>query len=190
MTTTVTPSTFTMVEYDADVIARMADEIAAKVGLSGVDIEIEVDETVPLGRNRLESIDPVHVWAESGAFEDAKKFRQFSEANATDVLGRHLMRAKDRRSDAFGDPADDGDLSQEHRTAWDIYTVGRLVRLGYAANRQRWIYDFRNRHGFTDVTDRVFDELWNGTDLTWAQVSALSDEASSVNPGKLNRKPA
>lgn len=190
MTTTVTPSTFTMVEYDADVIAGLADEIAAKVGLSGVDIEIEVDETVPLGRNRLESIDPVHIWAESGAFEDAKKFRNFSEANATDVLGRHLLRAADRRSDTFGDPSDDGDLSLEHRTAWDIYTVGRLVRLGYPANRQRWLYTFRNRHGFTDITDRIFDELWDGTDLTWAQITAMSDEAAAANPGKLERKPA
>ncbi|WP_436794531.1 hypothetical protein [Actinospongicola halichondriae] len=190
MTTTVTPSTFTMVEYDAGVITNLVDELAAKVGLSDVDIEIEVDETVPLGRSRLESIDPVHIWAESGALEDAKKFRQFSLANATDMLGRHLMRAADRRSDDFGDPADDGDLSQEHRTAWDIYTVGRLVRLGYAANRQRWIYDFRNRHGFTDVADRVFDLLWDGTDLTWAQLTALSDEAAAANPGKLDRRPA
>ncbi len=179
-----------MVDYDADVIADLVDELAAKVGLDDVDIEIEVDETVPLGRSRLESIDPVHIWAESGALEDAKKFRQFSRANATDMLGRHLLRAADRRSDAFGDPADDGDLSQEHRTAWDIYTVGRLVRLGYGANRQRWIYDFRNRHGFTDVADRVFDRLWDGTDLTWAQLAALSDEAAAANPGKLDRKPA
>lgn len=190
MTTTVTPSTFSMVEYDAGTIARIADELAEKVGLADVDIEIEVDETVPLGRNRLESIDPIHIWVESGAFENAKKFRQFSEANAIDVLGRHLTRAADRRSDAFGDPSDDGDLSLEHRTAWDIYTVGRLSRLGYAANRQRWLYDFRNRHGFTDITDRIFDELWNGTDLTWAQITALSDEASAANPGKLDRKPA
>ena len=190
MATTVTPSTFSMVEYDADVIAGIADEIAAKVGLTDVDIEIEVDETVPLGRNRLESIDPVHVWAESGAFEDAKKFRQFSEANATDVLGRHLMRAADRRSGTFGDPADDGDLSLEHRTAWDIYTVGRLVRLGYPANRQRWLYTFRNRHGFTDVSDRIFDQLWDGTDLTWERITAMSDEATASNPGKLDRKPA
>jgi len=190
VTTTVTPSTFTMVEYDADVIAGLADEIAAKVGLTGVDIEIEVDETVPLGRNRLESVDPVHIWAESGAFEDAKKLRNFSEANATDVLGRHLLRAADRRSDTFGDPSDDGDLSLEHCTAWDIYTVGRLVRLGYPANRQRWLYTFRNRHGFTDITDRIFDELWDGTDLTWAKITAMSDEAAAANPGKLERKPA
>ena len=179
-----------MVEYDADVIAGLADEIAAKVGLSGVDIESEVDETVPLGRNRLESVDPVHIWAESGAFEDAKKFRNFSEANATDVLGRHLLRAADRRSDTFGDPSDDGDISLEHRTAWDIYTVGRLVRLGYPANRQRWLYTFRNRHGFTDISDRIFDELWDGTDLTWAKITAMSDEAAAANPGKLERKPA
>ncbi len=179
-----------MVDYDADVITRIVDDLAGKIGLDGVDIEIEVDETVPLGRSRLESIDPVHIWAESGALEDAKRFRQFSEANAADMFGRHLTRAKDRRSDEFGDPADDGDLPQEHRTAWDIYTVGRLSRLGYTTNRQRWIYDFRNRHGFTDVADRVFDELWNGVDLTWERIMALSDEAAAENSGKLNRKPA
>ena len=106
------------------------------------------------------------------------------------IVGMHVDGTADRRSDTFGDPSDDGDISLEHRTAWDIYTVGRLVRLGYPANRQRWLYTFRNRHGFTDISDRIFDELWDGTDLTWAKITAMSDEAAAANPGKLERKPA
>ena len=61
--------------------------------------------------------------------------------------------------------------------AWDAYSIGRLGRLGYEVNRQRWLYNFRNRHGFTDAGDRTFDALWTADDLTWAELSAASDAA-------------
>ena len=31
--------------------------------------------------------------------------------------------------------------------------------------------------GFNDTVDRVFDRLWNGDGLTWADIQAASDEA-------------
>jgi hypothetical protein len=37
---------------------------------------------------------------------------------------------------------------------------------------QRRRYHFRNRHGFTDVADAMFERLWNGDGLTWAEIEA------------------
>ena len=88
MAVTVEPSTFEYVEYDAGEIADLVGALATAIGLGDVDVHVEIDETVPLGRNRLESIDPITIWLESGALEDPKRIRQFSTAGATDVLGR------------------------------------------------------------------------------------------------------
>lgn len=190
MAVTVEPSTFSLVDYDAQTIASLVEELAAAIGLDDTDIHVTVDETVPLGRNWLESTDPVHLFVESGAIEDPKRIRQFSALAATDVLGRHLRRAKDRMDPDFGDPGPDADLPLQHQVAWDVHTVGRLVRAGFPANRQRWLYAFRNRHGFTDVADDTFEQLWNAEHLTWARLTELSDRAAATNPGNLDRKPA
>ena len=98
--------------------------------------------------------------------------------------GRVLLRIRDRA---------DGSLRRRTRrrrplvgrrsAAWDAYSVGRLGRLGYAVNEPRWRYNFRNRHGFTDAADRVFDELWAADQLTWAELSALSQQLGhQMNP--------
>lgn len=189
MTVTVSPTTFVNVAYDAGTIAALAESIAAEIGLDG-NITIEVDETAALGRTDLVSIDPVHIRTESGSFEDQRRLRQFSEDRTRDVLGRYLWRAFDRRSAAFGDPPADDDLSLAHRSAWEVYTVGRMARAGHPIARQRFLYAFRNRHGFTDLADQTFEFLLSADDLTWADIAARSDTASAANPGKLARKPA
>jgi len=189
MPTTVEPSTFTMVDFDAARIAQLTDELAAKVGLGGdVDIRIEVDETTPLSRTELVSVDPVlHIRTESGALEDPKRIRQLSDDAVADVLGRQLLRAADRRRDGFGEAPPDEELTVPQRTAWDVYAVGRLFRLGYPVRRQRWLYAFRNRHGFTDAADDAFEQLWHGEDLAWADIDRLSETTASINPGPLER---
>src|SRR5438067_2809853 len=98
------------------------------------------------------------------------------------VIGRHLMRTIDRLNADFGDPPADDDLPIELYTAWDIYAVGRLERLGYPSQRERRRYHFRIRHGFTDVADRVFDGLWTADTLTWADIMAASEEAMAAKP--------
>ena len=55
--------------------------------------------------------------------------------------------------------------------------VGRLERLGYRAQRQRRLYHFRNRHGFTDVADAAFERLWTADGLTWADIDRAADGA-------------
>ena len=47
-------------------------------------------------------------------------------------------------------------------------------------NQQRWRYNFRNRHGFNDEVDVAFDRIMAAEGLSWAELSALSDEARAV----------
>lgn len=187
MPTTVEPSSFSMVDFDAATIASLTDELAGRIGLGDVPITIEVDETSPLGHTDLVSVDPVHIRTESGSLEDPKKLRRFSEDSATDVLGRYLLRAADRRRGDFADAPPDSELTVPQRTAWEVYAVGRLARMGYAVRRQRWLYAFRNRHGFTDDADGAFEALWGGDDLAWPDIDRLSETTAATNPGPLSR---
>jgi hypothetical protein len=178
MPVTVTPETFTMVTYDAGEIASIAERLIDEIGLpSSLDVHVKVDETTPLGRARVTSLEPVTVEAESGAFEDPKKPRQLSAFGTADVLGRLLFRVSDRLDPTFGEPPVDDDLELPLAVAWDAYAVGRLGRLGYHSQRQRRLYHFRNRHGFTDAADAAFDELWTSDGLTWADIERLSTSA-------------
>jgi hypothetical protein len=182
MTVTVTPETFTLVNFDAGEIRSVVEKLVPAVGLpADLDIRIEVDESTPLGRATVASYDdPIVITVESGALEDPKRPRQVSTSGASDVLGRLLFRIHDRRTPGFGDPPADGDLTMAQSVAWDVYCIGRLVRLGFKHydNRQRRLYHFRNRHGFTDAADEAFERLWTADDLTWSDIAGLSDRAA------------
>ena len=184
MSVTVTPEEFSLVNFDAAEIKSVIEELIPAVGLpADLDVRIEVDESTPLGRATVTSYgDPVVIAVESGALEDPKRPRQVSPTGSADVLGRLLFRIRDRRSESFGDPPDDADLTMAQSVAWDVYCIGRLVRLGYKHydNRQRRLYHFRNRHGFTDAADEAFEQLWTADDLTWSDIAALSDKASAA----------
>src|SRR3954447_14286131 len=181
-TVTVSPEEFHLVQYDAGEIASIVSELADRVGLGDRTIEIEVDEKTPLGSSAVVSLDPITITVESGAFEDAKHLRHLDRDGVEGVVGRHLMRTIDRLNPEFGDPPGDDDLPIELYTAWDMYAVGRLERLGYPSQRDRRRYHFRIRHGFTDVADQVFDRLWGAENLTWADIEAASAEAMAAKP--------
>jgi len=186
----VSPDEFHLVEYDANEIAAIVTELADKVGLADRDIRVEVDEKTPLGSSAVVSLDPITIIVESGGFEDAKRLRHLSRESVEGVVGRHLMRTKDRLDPAFGDPPADDDIPIGDYVAWDIYAVGRLERLGFPSQRERRRYHFRIRHGFTDVADRVFDRLWTADGLTWADLQAASSEAMAAKPSAPKRKPS
>jgi hypothetical protein len=180
LTVSVTPEIFTLVSYDATEIASILDELIAAIGLpSELDVRLEVDESTPLGRASVASIDPLVITVESGALEDPKRPRNLSRTGSADVLGRLMYRVRDRLDPAFGDPPEDDKLSLPQSVAWDAYCVGRLVRLGFVHydNRQRRLYHFRNRHGFSDAADDAFERLWTADGLSWSDVTALSDGA-------------
>ena len=177
----VTPETFAFVNFEAARIVELASTIADKVGLpADAEVRIEIDEATPLGRNRLVSVDPITIQVEGGAFEDAKRPRQLSDYSVIDVVGRLLFIAKDRLDPAFADAPADGDLTLQQRSAWDTYAVGRCDRKGWAPQRQRRLYHFRNRHGFTDVADGAFERLWNADSLTWADLEAVCAETEAA----------
>jgi hypothetical protein len=178
---TVTPETFALVYYDSARIGALAAEVADRIGLDDqLEVRVEVDERMPLGRIRVTSMDPVTVSIEGGALEDAKRPRQQSDQAVQDVLGRTLQRVRDRLDPGFGDVPGDDDLSIQLQVAWNIYAEGRNERLGLAVQRQRWLYHFRNRHGFSDASDAVFERLWNGEGLTWADIEAACAETQAL----------
>jgi len=179
---TVEPSSFTLVDFDQKAIASLLRKVVAAVGIDR-PVAVEVDQTSPLGRVHVVALDPaVRLVVESGALEDPRRLRQFSPTGAANVLGRVLLRARDRLDPAFGDAPADDEVTLGQSSAWDAYAVGRLVRLGFRhhADRQRRLYQFRTRHGFSDGVDAAFDALWDGDALTWADVARLSASAAAA----------
>jgi hypothetical protein len=173
MSVSVSPQEFKFVAFDAALIQRVAVDMLASLGLADRDVRIEVDETTPLSRMRVETGDTISIRAESGAFEDTKRPRQQSETATATSLGRMLLRVRDRQSGGFGEAPPDAELTLAQTAAWETYCVGRLERLGVPVNQQRWRYNFRNRHGFTDAVDTAFNRLWTSDALTWGELEGI-----------------
>ena len=177
------PEGFSMVAFDAAEIRAIVEGLVRELQLpADLLIVIDVDETTPMGRAHLTSVDPAVLSVESGALEDPKRPRMVDPDGAADVLGRLLMELRDRLDPAFGDPPADDDLTLPQSVAWQAYCVARLGRLGHRVQRQRRLYQFRNRHGFTDVADAAFERLWTADGLTWAEIDAISAEARAAIP--------
>lgn len=169
------PDRFAMVDFDPDRIHAIATELADAAGLpADLEVIVEVDDSSPLGRHSVDAMEPVLISMESGALEDPKHPRQLSEGGAAGVIGRLLFRVADRLTPGFADAPVDADLDPAAGVAWEVYAAGRLARSGRQAQRQRWRYHFRNRHGFSDEADAAFDRLWSADALTWADIEALS----------------
>jgi hypothetical protein len=172
---TVSPEEFTFVRFDAAEIAAIVAELAARLDIAN-PIHVVVDEATPLAKV-YEEIDgsssdaTITLHAESGALEDRRHPMSFSADDATESLGRILLRAHDRLRPGFGDAPADLELTLAQNAAWDAYCAGRLARMGVAVNEQRWRYNHRNRFGFSDAADAAFDRLWAADDLTWADIT-------------------
>jgi hypothetical protein len=177
MAVTVTPDTFNLVQFEAERIRAVAERVATAIGFGDVDFTIEVDETTPLGRSWIASEEPVVIHVESGIIEDPKHPRELSDQGVAETVGRHLLRVRDRRDADFAAPPADDELELPYKVAWEIYSIARLARLGLREQRQRWLYHFRNRCGFTDASDDAFDVLWTSESLTWPEIAGLVEGA-------------
>jgi hypothetical protein len=172
----VSPEEFTFVHFDAAEITAIVTDLAARLDIAN-PIHVVVDETTPLAK-LYEEIDgsssdaTIILHAESGALEDRRHPMSFSVDDATESLGRILLRAHDRLRPGFGDAPVDLELTLAENAAWDTHCAGRLSRMGVDVNEQRWRYNHRNRFGFSDATDAAFDRLWSADDLTWAEITA------------------
>ena len=168
-------------KFDAGRIAELVEEVAGRVGIpADREIRVEVDERTPLGRTRLAGLEPITLSVQGGAFENAKVPRTLSDRSVADVVGRLLFSAADRLLPGFAEAPADDDLTLQQQTAWDAYAVGRCERAGYSPSKGRRLYHFRNRHGFTDVSDRVFERLWTAEGLAWADIDAACAETAEA----------
>ena len=120
------------------------------------------------------SYDPIGLWVDGGALENTQRPRNFGQARSRDTIGRLLLRILDRRSGRFDDAPTDDELDLSQFAAWDVHNVGRLERIGLGGQRKRRLYQFRNRHGFTDLADAAFEELWGSSELSWAEIERIS----------------
>ena len=172
---TLEPESFQLVDFDPGELKSLVDRLLDDIGLD-VPVTLEVDQATPLGRTEIRSYDPVVLWCESGALEDPRKLRALATTGAAIELGRMLFRVRDRHDAAFDAPADDSGITLQEHAAWDAYSVGRLVRAGHDHydERQRRLYQFRTRHGFSDAGDAAFAALWDGVDLTWPDIQQFS----------------
>ena len=181
MPVTVTPDTFSFVDYVHEEIQVLAEECVRDAGLPAeADVHIDVVESSPLGRVKIEEFDKgspprLKLRIEGGAFENLKAPRQFDAVRCRETLGRVLHRLSDALNPGFGFDGDMESLPVPRGVAWDVYAEGRLNRLGYKVGHDRWLYLFRNRHGFTDEADLFFEKLWNGEGLTWAEILSESE---------------
>ena len=177
------PDQYALVDFDPARIRAITEEAADAAGIDAdAEVVVELDDSSPLGVTSLEGVDPIHLRLESGALEDPRHPRQLSEGGAAGAIGRLLFRAADRLRDDFADAPADADLPPQVGVAWEVYAAGRLARSGHQAQRQRWRYHFRNRHGFSDEADAAFEQLWAADGLSWARVEALSAKALAAAP--------
>ena len=177
MAVTVAPEQFTFVAFDAAVIGRIVSDLLDRLGMTEHSVHVDVDESSPIVRIKVEDGEPIVLRAESGAFEDPRRPRQLSEENVATNAGRALLRVRDRRDGSFAAAPPDAEVTLPLVAAWDTYAVGRLGRLGYPVHEPRWRYNFRNRHGFTDAADAAFDRVWAADALTWSELTSISDAA-------------
>jgi hypothetical protein len=176
VTVTVTPSTFSLVLFDGADIIRVTEELLGRLGIVA-DIAITVDETTPIARIKATDGDPIVIHAESGAFEDPRRPRHLSEHSTATSMARVLYRLLDRRESGFANAPGEDELTLAQVAAWDTYAIGRFGRLGYPVHQPRWLYNFRNRHGFSDASDEVFNRIWGADALSWGELEESSHAA-------------
>lgn len=183
-TITIEPDEFILVNYGIDEIRTIAQNVATGIGFpADHPIAIDIEESTPLMRVELASLTPLRIAVEGGAFEDLKRPRQLSADRTAAALACVLFQAHDQLFGGFADAPATG-RTLEQQIAWDVYASGRTdLLLGIPIVKQPRLYAFRNRHGFSDVSDAAFDRLWNATSLTWADLCAVCDETNAAKAG-------
>jgi len=183
--TRLVPEEFTLVPYDATVIAELVEDSARLVGLPpDVPVTLEVDEELPSPlTGTLADVGPdgeARLWISGANFEDTRRPRQFAPEQARADLVAMLLRVVDRRSPQFVDAPAEGELTLAERAAWDVSAYGRAARLGAPARESRLRYEFRLQHGFTDVADAAFERLASASSCSWDEVRAVCRETGAA----------
>lgn len=176
---TVTPDTYSKVEYDSAEIAAVVAEVRNRIAAIPDDLTVElvIDEEQPTTRMSITSLDPLVFAVEGGCLEDTRKPRHFGAEMASVSLAALFVEYLDRTNPEFGAPplGEPSDFAQ--KIAWSASIHGRVERLGYRIHRPKHLYNFRNRHGFSDAADQAFDALWSATDPSWVGILGLCPPA-------------
>ncbi len=181
-----TPEAFTMVKFDAGELLAIAEVAATDVGLpDDVAISIEVDEALPLPliASAVDSGDgQISAWFSGGCFESPKYQAVLEPDISKTELGAAFLRGRDRLDGGFEDAPPDGEISERQRAIWDVYTDGRLARLGgFLMNEPRRRYSYRLRCGFNDVADAEYEQLWRAGSLSWAELGQIEDRLAAAD---------
>ncbi len=177
MSVIVTPGEFLLVLFEHAEVVDVATHVVQTVGITN-DVVVAVNETTPLQRVVVTSLDPITLDVESGALEDPRRPRRLSVPNAESALSKVLYQVRDRLDGSFAEAPLDSKLTNAQRSAWGVFAVGRASRAGFHAQEQRQRYGFRNRHQFSDAADAVFDKLWTADSLTWTELESLSAQVA------------
>jgi hypothetical protein len=176
---TVTPETFSYTLFDAPTITALAERVVGVVGLD-CDVTIEIDDSTPAIVTEIVRFEPdVLLAIAGGAIEHPRRIRQLGHDQVLEVLGRLLFRAADRRSPGFADAPSEDALDVRLHACWEVYAVGRSVRAGLPGAESRRRYQLRNRVGFSDAVDALFDTLWTSDSLTWSDIVTLTARAAA-----------
>lgn len=175
----VRPQTYTKVDFDSEHIQLLAQRALESVAALPDDlaVTVNVDEDQATNRVRVSSMDPVTLEIDGGALENYKQPRTIGELESSITFTRLFLEVVDRQSSSFGAPPVEEDLTHALRMAWTVNLYGRTSRHGLHVHQPRYRYNFRNRHGFSDLADRTFDQLWSANEFTWAQIVELSNGA-------------
>jgi hypothetical protein len=178
----VQPETFTKVDFDAESIRNLAQRALENVAAlpDDLDVEVNVDQNQATNRVKVTSIDPVVLAVDGGALENYKDPRTIGDLPSRITFTRLFLEVADRESKSFGAPDLDADIAMTHRMAWDVNLYGRTSRHGLHIHQPRYRYNFRNRHGFSDLADGIFEQLWSSDSLTFAEIATLSDSAADA----------
>ena len=192
----VSPENFELVDYDASVIAGVAEELAARVGIpDDAPIEIEVDEELPLpltGSTADAQDGKVVLWFSGADFEDPHNRGQFDEKLARSEIALALFRGADRLGAGFANALPDDELTDAQRQVWESWAEGRVAQLGEFTRKVRRQYHFRLYNGFTDLADSEFETLWSSPSggFTWADLEHKRSECAAVDPRPAPKKKA
>ena len=173
------PETYTKVNFDSELLQTLAQRSLESVAAlpDDLDVVVQIEEDQATNRSRVLSIDPIELSVDGGAVENYKVPRTVGDLESRITFTRLFLEIADRQSDSFGAPSLDEELSKARKMAWEVNLFGRTSRHGLKIHAPRYRYNFRNRHGFSDLADRTFDTLWSADELTWDQIVELSDAA-------------
>ncbi len=105
-------------------------------------------------------------------------------------LAALFLRGRDRLEGGFQAAPADAEISDRQRAIWDVYTDGRLSRLGgFLVNEPRRLYSYRLQCGFNDVADAEYERAWRADSLTWPELEAIEGRLAAADTRAVVKKP-